>query len=67
MKTKKEHKYSFPVREVLLHRLKVRMIPFKDAEKHTKVFMEKLMDIIACILMPLPYVTFQDLLFENLF
>ena len=67
MKTRKEGRYLFPIREVLLHRLKVRMIPFKDADKRTKVFMEKLMDIIALFLMPLSYVIFQDLLFENLF
>ena len=61
IKTRKERKYSFPIRQALLHRLKVRMMPFKDAEKPAKVFMEKLMDIIALFLMPLSYVIFQDM------
>ena len=32
IKTRKERKYSFPIRAVLLHRLKMRMMPFKNAE-----------------------------------
>ena len=58
-KTRKEREYSFPIRTALIHRLKVRMMPFKDAEKHAKVFMEKFMDIVALFLMPLSYVTFK--------
>ena len=59
IKTRKEREYSFPIRTALIHRLKVRMMPFKDAEKHAKVFMEKFMDIVALFLMPLSYVTFK--------
>ena len=60
-KTRKEREYSFPIRTALIHRLKVRMVPFKDAEKHAKVFMEKFMDIVALFLMPLSYVIFKAL------
>lgn len=59
IKTRKEREYSFPIRMALIHRLKVRMMPFKDAEKRAKVFMEKFMDIVALFLMPLSYVTFK--------
>ena len=66
MKTRKEREYSFPIRTALIHRLKVRMMPFKDAEKHAKVFMEKFMDIVALFLMPLSYVTFKGFCSSNL-
>ena len=64
-KTRKEREYSFPIRTALIHRLKVRMMPFKDAEKHAKVFMEKFMDIVALFLMPLSYVTFKGFCSTN--
>ena len=60
-KTRKEREYSFPIRTALIHRLKVRMLPFKDADKHAKVFLEKFMDIVALFLMPLSYITFKAL------
>ena len=60
-KTRKEREYSFPIRTALIHRLKVRMMPFKDADKHAKVFLEKFMDIVALFLMPLSYITFKAL------
>ena len=60
-KTRKEREYSFPIRTALIHRLKVRMMPFKDADKHAKVFLEKFMDIVALFLMPLSYITFKSL------
>ena len=60
IKTRKERKYSFPIREVLMHRLKVRMMPFKNAGKHVKIFMEKFMDIVALFITPLSYVIFKD-------
>ena len=59
IKTRKERKYSFPIRAVLLHRLKVRMMPFKT--KHAKIIMEKFMDIVALFITPLSYVTFKNL------
>ena len=65
IKTRKEREYSFPIRTALIHRLKVRMMPFKDAEKHAKVFMEKFMDIVALFLMPLSYVTFKGFCSSN--
>ena len=65
VQTRKERKYSFPIREVLMHRLKVRMMPFKNTEKHAKVFMENFMDFIALVFMPLSYITFKDLLCED--
>ena len=37
------------------------MMPFKDADKHAKVFLEKFMDIVALFLMPLSYITFKAL------
>ena len=37
------------------------MLPFKDADKHAKVFLEKFMDIVALFLMPLSYITFKAL------
>ena len=43
-----------------MHRLKVRMMPFKNAEKHVKIFMEKFMDIVALFITPLSYVIFKD-------
>ena len=60
IKTRKERKYSFPIREVLMHRLKVRMMPFKNAEKHVKIFMEKFMDIVAVFITPLSYIILKD-------
>ena len=49
-----------------MHRLKVRMMPFKNTDKHAKVFMEKFMDIVALVFMPLSYVTFKDLLCDRM-
>ena len=43
------------------------MLPFKDADKHGKVFIEKSMDIVALFLLPLSYVIFQDSLYDGLF
>jgi len=60
IKTRKERKYSFPMRAVLMHRLKVRMKPFKDMEKHVTIVMEKFMDIVAIFITPLSYVIFKD-------
>lgn len=37
------------------------MMPFKDADKHAKVFLEKFMDIVALFLMPFSYITFKAL------
>ena len=61
IKTRKERNYSFPIREVLMHRLKVRMMPFKNEGKHVKIFMEKFMDMVAVFITPLSYVIFKDL------
>ena len=60
IKTRKERKYSFPIRAVLLYRLKVRMRPFKNAEKPAKIVLEKFMDIVALFIMPLSYIIFKD-------
>ena len=49
-----------------MHRLKVRMMPFKNTDKQAKVFMEKFMDIVALVFMPLSYVTFKDLLCDRM-
>ena len=57
--------HSFPIREALMHRLKIRMVPFKNTAKHAKVLMEMLMDIVALFFMPLSYITFKGLLCED--
>ena len=56
----KHAKKSFPIRLALIHRLKSRMIPFKDAKNHIKNCSQKFMDIITLFIMPISYIAFKD-------
>ena len=59
---KRHHQLKpFPIRIALIHRLKTRLIPFKNAKKHIKNFAEKVMDIVTLFIMPLSYIAFKEL------
>ena len=44
-----------------IHRLKTRMIPFKNAKKKIQNFAEKVMQIVTLFIMPLSYIAFKEL------
>ena len=48
----------------LIHRLKSRMIPFKDAKNHIKNCSQKFMDIITLFIMPICYIAFKDFVWK---
>ena len=51
----------FPIRIALIHRLKTRLIPFKNAKKPIKNFAKKVMDIVTLFIVPLSYIAFKEL------
>ena len=57
----KDQPKPFPIRIALIHRLKTRMIPFKNAKKKIQNFAEKVMQIVTLFIMPLSYIAFKEL------
>ena len=63
---KRNHQLKpFPIRIGLIHRLKTRMIPFKNAKKKIQNFAEKVMQIVTLFVMPLSYIAFKELDFDK--
>ena len=51
---------KFPIGLALTHRLKTRMMPFKDVKKKIKNFAQNFMGVVTLFLMPICYIAFKD-------